>query len=115
MKMQYRNPVYPEYFADPFVWKHEGVYYAVGTGVVEAHSDVNRGVGALTVDGEPGVFLILRSNDLASWTPVGSALVTCLRTMAMPIGLRKIAFADGKFYLYYSVGRGDKAHHIRVV
>ena len=74
--MQYRNPVYPEYFADPFVWKHEGVYYAVGTGVVEAHSDVNRGVGALTVDGEPGVFLILRSHDLASWTPVGSALVT---------------------------------------
>ena len=36
--MQYRNPVYPEYFADPFVWKHDGIYYAVGTGVVEAHS-----------------------------------------------------------------------------
>jgi len=112
--MQYRNPVYPEYFADPFVWKHAGMYYAIGTGVVEAHSDVNRGAGALTVDGEPGVFLILRSQDLASWMPVGSALVTLPPDYGDAYWAPEIAVADGGFYLYYSVGRGDKAHHIRV-
>jgi beta-xylosidase len=112
--MDYRNPVYPEYFADPFVWKHDGIYYAVGTGVIEAHSDVNRSVGALTLDGEPGVFLILRSDNLASWTPVGSALVTLPPDYGDAYWAPEVAFSDGKFYLYYSVGRGDKAHHIRV-
>jgi len=32
----YTNPVYPGYFADPFVWEHGGAYYAVGTGAAEA-------------------------------------------------------------------------------
>ena len=32
--MNWTNPVYPYYFADPFVWKHEGRYYAVGTGPI---------------------------------------------------------------------------------
>lgn len=112
--MRYQNPVYPEYFADPFVWKHDGVYYAVGTGVVEAHSDVGHSAAALTVDGEAGVFLILRSNDLASWTPVGSALKILHADYGDAYWAPEVAFADGRFYLYYSVGRGDKAHHIRV-
>ena len=34
MALTYRNPVYPHYFADPFVWKHGGEYFAVGTGPV---------------------------------------------------------------------------------
>ena len=63
MSLQYANPVYPEYFADPFVWKHDGVFYAIGTGVVEAHSDLHH-VSALTRDGDPGVFLILRSEEV---------------------------------------------------
>jgi len=112
--MEYRNPVYPEYFADPFVWKHDGVYYAVGTGVVEAHSDVGHGAPALTIDGQPGVFLVLRSADLASWTPVGSALAVLPPDYGDAYWAPEVAFADGRFYLYYSVGRGDKAHHIRV-
>jgi len=32
----YTNPVYKGYFADPFVWEHQGVYYAIGTGAKEA-------------------------------------------------------------------------------
>jgi GH43 family beta-xylosidase len=31
MNKTYRNPVYPDIFADPFVLRHEGVYYAYGT------------------------------------------------------------------------------------
>jgi hypothetical protein len=25
------RPVYERYFADPFVWRHETMYYALGT------------------------------------------------------------------------------------
>lgn len=112
--MEYRNPVYPEYFADPFVWKHDGAYYAVGTGVIEAQSDVGQAVSALTVEGAPGVFLLLRSNDLATWTPIGSALETLHPDYGDAYWAPEVAYAGGMFYLYYSVGRGDKAHHIRV-
>jgi hypothetical protein len=37
----YTNPVYKGYFADPFVWQHEGVYYAIGTGAAEAEGTVD--------------------------------------------------------------------------
>ena len=59
----YTNPVYDGYFADPFVWKHAGVYYAVGTGRLEA-------------DGHAAarVFPLLRSDNLVDWRPVGGAL-----------------------------------------
>jgi hypothetical protein len=30
------NPIYPGYFADPFVWRHGGTYYAIGNGEREA-------------------------------------------------------------------------------
>ncbi len=101
--MPERKPVYPGYFADPFVWKHEGVYYAVGTGEAEAH-------------GESGgrVFQMLRSADLESWTPLPPALVTLPPDYGDAYWAPEVAFADGKFWMYYSVGRGDKAHHIRV-
>jgi beta-xylosidase len=112
--MKYKNPVYAGYFADPFVWKHEGVYYAVGTGLIEAISEVSRGSEALTVDGKAGVFLILRSPDLVNWTPVGSALETLHPDYGDAYWAPEVAFAGGVFYLYYSVGRGDKAHHLRV-
>ena len=112
--MQFPNPVYPEYFADPYVWRHEGVYYAVGTGVVEAQSHAAGGGSALTVDGEPGVFLVLRSDDLVNWTPVGSALAALHPDYGDAYWAPEVAFDGGRFYLYYSVGRGDKGHHIRV-
>jgi hypothetical protein len=32
----YTNPVWHGYFADPFVLRHEGVYYAYGTGTAPA-------------------------------------------------------------------------------
>jgi GH43 family beta-xylosidase len=40
-KRTYTNPVYKGYFADPFVWEHEGVYYAIGTGAAEAEGKVD--------------------------------------------------------------------------
>jgi beta-xylosidase len=110
----YSNPVYPNYFADPFVWRAGEVFYAVGTGVLEARSEAAHGGDALTVDGRPGVFAILRSPDLASWTPVGAAMAALDPDYGDAYWAPEIAYADGRFWLYYSVGRGDKGHHIRV-
>src|SRR5688572_32600687 len=40
-EIAYTNPVYPEYFADPFVWKFDGVYYAIGTGADRKSTRLN--------------------------------------------------------------------------
>ena len=43
----YTNPVYPGYFADPFVWQYQGVYYAIGTGAAEAGQDEDEVTGVV--------------------------------------------------------------------
>ena len=104
----YRNPVYSGYFADPFVWKHGDRYYAVGTGQEEAEGETG-GSG-------PGIFPLLTSPDLVHWQALG-------RAMARPefgaafgetFWAPEVAYAVGRFYLYYSVGRKDQGHHLRV-
>jgi GH43 family beta-xylosidase len=114
MSLHYTNPVYPYYFADPFVFRHEGTHFAVGTGVLEARSEAEHGGTLLTVDGRPGVFTLLQSNDLTAWTPVGAAMAALDPEFGDAYWAPEIAYAGGRFWLYYSVGRGDKAHHIRV-
>lgn len=52
----YTNPIYPHYFADPFV-PYQGIYYAYGTG--------------LTVQTNGCVFEVLRSTDLIDWRSCG--------------------------------------------
>lgn len=98
-----RSPLYPLYFADPFVWKHEGFYYAVGTG-----PDV------LPADGRPGAFPILKSDSLTDWMPLGAALVSLAADFGEAYWAPEVAYSEGRFWLYYSVGRGDKGHHLRV-
>lgn len=104
----YRNPVHPGYFADPFVWKHDGTYYAVGTGLEEAEGE--------TADGRHGIFPLLTSPDLVHWEERG-------RAMARPefgaafgetFWAPEVAASGGRFYLYYSVGRKDQGHQLRV-
>ena len=101
--MRSHTPVYSGYFADPFVWRHDGVYYAVGTGEAEAEGDAGR-----------RVFQVLRSPDLIRWQPLGAALTALHPDYGDAYWAPEVASANGRFYLYYSVGRGDKAHHIRV-
>lgn len=90
MQRTYQNPVYPDTFADPFVLKHEGVYYAYGTG---------RG-GA---DGRQ--VPVLRSSDLVAWKPLGHALAP---TGALHYWAPEVAFHEGRFYMYYSSGSADE-------
>ena len=97
--MNYTNPVYSEYFADPFVWRHDGMYYAVGTGPAGAHGMC---------------FPLLHSRDLVRWESLGHALIPVGAGLGNDYWAPEVAYSEGRFYLYYSVGHGDKGHHLRV-
>ena len=96
------NPVYAGYFADPFVWRARGEYFAIGTGPEEAGGTNRR-----------TVFPLLRSRDLVSWTEAGSVLERP-DVEGDTFWAPEVACEHGAFYLYYSVGRGDRGHQLRV-
>lgn len=97
------NPVYGSYFADPFVWKSGGIYYAVGTGAQEAKGEV---LGK--------VFPVLQSDDFFQWKFASNALIRPDPALGTHFWAPETAMRDDKFYLYYSVGFGDKNHQLRV-
>jgi beta-xylosidase len=107
MARTYTNPVYPEYFADPFVWKYHGEYYAVGTGAVEACGEVDEARQAR-------VFPLLHSRDFVDWRAAGGALLRPDAALGDSFWAPEVAECDDRFYLYYSVGFGDKHHQLRV-
>jgi arabinan endo-1,5-alpha-L-arabinosidase len=94
----YRNPVHDGYFADPFVLRLEDRYVAYGTGAAVAGR----------------VFEVLESTDLATWTSLGGALVPVDPGLGGDYWAPEVAQADGRFWMYYSVGHGDAGHHLRV-
>jgi beta-xylosidase len=102
MSRQYLNPVHPGYFADPFVLATDEGYVALGTG--------------RTVEGR--AFEVLRSDDLVSWTSVGGALEPLPAEVTDRVGTDywapEVAHAQGRWWMYYSVGRGDVGHSLRV-
>src|SRR5690348_2188191 len=97
----YENPIWPEYFADPFVLRTGGVYYAYGT-------------GATPLERDGRAFPVLRSTDLVNWQYLGGALSAIEGAAAY--WAPEVAEHEGKFYLYYSAatGEGDQSHRIRV-
>jgi beta-xylosidase len=103
----YQNPVFDEYFADPFVWQHDGEYFAVGTGAAEA-------AGATASDDQAKVFPLLHSQDLLTWRRLGSALIRPDPALGDSFWAPEVAVNDSRFYLYYSVGFADTSHHLRV-
>ena len=102
MARTYRNPVYPGYFADPFVVPTPEGYVAVGTGRV--------------VDGR--VFEVLRSPDLVHWEHAGGALDPLPDALTDELGdtfwAPEMAYLEGRWWMYYSVGREDVGHSLRV-
>lgn len=105
--LTYTNPVYKGYFADPFVWEFEGVYYAIGTGAAEAEGMVDQ-IAKLRV------FPLLRSFDFVNWDFVDNALLRPDPSLGDNFWAPEVAYCNGKFYLYYSVGHEDKNHQLRV-
>jgi GH43 family beta-xylosidase len=98
--LTFQNPVYPDYFADPFVLEHEGVYYAFGTG------------GNPTLQGR--AFEVLRSENLVTWDSVGGALELLGTPNAQDYWAPEVGFHEGRFFMYFSAGIGDKGHQLRV-
>lgn len=83
----YLNPVFNHPAPDPFVFKHRGEYWCISS-----HC-------------EPGdrKFEMLRSPDLVQWEVVGGALDP-LPEPHPYYWAPEIAYDNGVFYLYYSVG-----------
>lgn len=99
--LTYANPVYLGAFADPFVLKHNDVWHAFGTGPC--------GPGSAW-----GEFPTLRSEDFVHWSPGPPALKRPPEFEGAAFWAPEVAFGDGLFYMYYSVGQGDKGHQLRV-
>jgi beta-xylosidase len=97
------NPVYGSYFADPFVWKWQDLYYAIGTGALEASGQT---VGK--------IFPLLQSSDFFQWQFASSAMLRPDPSLGTHFWAPEVAVVDGTFYLYYSVGHDDKNHQLRV-
>lgn len=113
--LTYTNPVYPAYFADPFVWRYKGEYYAVGTGPAEAHGEIEDAEDASSgMLGRFRIFPLLHSEDLVNWQHTLGALVPPDPELGDTFWAPEVAYNDGTFYLYYSVGNEDKNHQLRV-
>jgi beta-xylosidase len=99
--LTYKNPVYPHYFADPFVLKFQGVYYAYGT--APSAADGNQ-------------FPVLRSDDLVHWEYLSHALIPINNPPGVNYWAPEVAHKDGVFYLYYSAttSASDEHHRLRV-
>src|SRR5579871_1359901 len=96
------NPAHHAYFADPFVFQRNGVYYAVGTGEPVHKAEDGR------------LFPTLTSTDFIHWESHGEALIPPDPALGTDFWAPEIAFHDGLYYLYYSVGFGDRGHTLRV-
>jgi len=82
------------------VFRHAGIYYAVGT-------------GPLPPSEQAFEFPLLRSVDRVHWESLGGALIRAAEP-GHHYWAPEIAEHDGVFYMYYSVGVSDERHELRV-
>jgi len=91
-ELKYQNPVYDGYFADPFVLRTRGKYFAYGTGPTN----------------NPGRAIpVLSSPDLIHWTSHGGALELLTQPPANNYWAPEVAEKNGKYLLYYSASTSD--------
>ena len=94
-----RRPAFDGYFADPFVALFDGEYVAYGSGDPRS---------------APRGFEALRSRDLRTWVSAGTVFGGADPELGDSYWAPEVAFADGRYWMYYSVGHGIAGHHIRV-
>src|SRR5438309_602033 len=101
MRMQYSNPVWAHYFADPFVLKTQGEYFAYGTAPPAENGRQ---------------FPVLRSHDLVHWEYGSHALLPLAGTQGFNYWAPEVVERDGKCFLYYSAApaQRDDLHRLRV-
>jgi arabinan endo-1,5-alpha-L-arabinosidase len=93
------SPVFDGYFADPFLARFGDEYFAYGSG-------------------DPGLpsrgFEALRSSDLRTWTSAGLVFAGVEESRGDAYWAPEVLFAEGCYWMYYSLGHGIAGHHIRV-
>lgn len=95
---------WPGYFADPFVVAlPAGGYLALGSGPPAGQAPAG-----------PLVFECLTSPDLEHWETVGPVLTRLPARAGDEYWAPELAFRDGSWWLYYSLGHGIDGHHLRV-
>lgn len=96
----HRGPVWEGYFADPFVLRLPGGGYAA--------------YGTHPGAGDERVFEVLLSPDLERWTSAGGVLERLPASAGDDYWAPEVAYRDGVFWMFYSVGHGIEGHHLRV-
>ncbi|HOW70919.1 MAG TPA: glycoside hydrolase family 43 protein [Phycisphaerae bacterium] len=86
LTMEYHNPVWDGYLADPQVIKTRGEYYAYGTG---------KELGGKQ-------FPVLHSKDFARWEFVGNAMETVAAPKIKDYWAPEVAERGGRYFLYYA-------------
>lgn len=94
--------MYDGYVADPFVLRTADGYVAYGT------SD------PAVTDPAGLEFELLTSPDLVTWSHRGRALVPVAPEYGRDYWAPEVVAADGRYFMYYSVGHGDRDHQLRV-
>ncbi|MEO6943965.1 MAG: glycoside hydrolase family 43 protein [Lacisediminihabitans sp.] len=59
-------------------------------------------------------FEALFSPDLAQWSSLGDVLIPPSAELGDDFWAPEVAFEDGRYWMYFSVGHGIAGHHIRV-
>jgi beta-xylosidase len=106
MMLNYTNPIWSGYFADPFVLQVGREYFAYGTAETLEPS----------ATGEARAFKILHSRDLTNWQAAGAALPLPAEAGTRAFWAPEVAEHEGRFFLYYSSapqGR-DEEHRLYV-
>lgn len=93
-------PVHPAPLADPFVFRGTDGYLAIGT------ED--------PAPGEGRIFPMLASPDLVEWREIGRVLERPDADLGDAFWAPEVVEAEGRWWLYYSVGHGIIGHRIRV-
>jgi arabinan endo-1,5-alpha-L-arabinosidase len=101
MELNHDQPVWPGEFADPFVLKWQGEYYAYGT-------------SGLIHQGRR--FPILHSRNFRDWQHIGNALEPLPGLEDGNYWAPEVAAHNGKFYMYFSAGQrtADETHRLHV-
>lgn len=95
-EQSYVNPVLDRPCADPFVLKYLNEYWCYSTGI--------------QTDGR--CFGAFHSRDLVNWRELGGVIEPVEQT-ATCYWAPEVIYENGRFFMYYSVGDGDRMH-IRV-
>jgi beta-xylosidase len=99
MLPEHPEPVRQAYFADPYLTRFGGDYYAYGTA---------------QPGGPIATFEAIRSSDLVHWESAGQVLEPLDTAFGDSYWAPEVVERDGRYWMYYSVGRGIERHHIRV-